>query len=128
MPKIQVFVSKAILENINTIVIDKRNDGAKEHEANTSNTASMLIELGLKVYELQQKKTDSNFNQTEFNKVILENVVKTSFICQKLLGINSFMSEIQDNEKLDYKLMAYAVRNDTAEVINEFFPKNEENT
>ncbi|WP_176487195.1 relaxosome protein TraM [Candidatus Regiella insecticola] len=93
MPKIQVFVSKATLENINTIVIDKR-----------------------------------NFNQTEFNKVILENVVKTSFICQKLLGINSFMSEIQDNEKLDYKLMAYAVRNDTAEVINEFFPKNEENT
>ncbi|AWK15141.1 conjugal transfer relaxosome DNA-binding protein TraM [Candidatus Fukatsuia symbiotica] len=128
MPKLQVFINKTILEKINTIVFNKRNDGAKKHEVNTSNTTSMLIELGLKVYELQQRKTESNFNQTELNKVMLENMVKTNFICQKLLGMNSFMSEIQKNEKFNFQLMAKTIRNDTAEVVNKLFPTDGENT
>ncbi|WP_342221469.1 conjugal transfer relaxosome DNA-binding protein TraM [Candidatus Fukatsuia endosymbiont of Tuberolachnus salignus] len=128
MPKLQVFINKTILEKINTIVFNKRNDGAKKHEVNTSNTTSMLIELGLKVYELQQRKMESNFNQTELNKVMLENMVKTNFICQKLLGMNSFMSEIQKNEKFNFQLMAKTIRNDTTEVVNKLFPTDGENT
>ena len=80
MPKIQVFVSNPVLEQINDIVNEKRTEGADRSEANVSNTSSMLIELGLRVYKLQRDKTESGFSQLEFNKVMLENMMKTSFI------------------------------------------------
>ena len=49
----------------------------------------MLLELGLRVYEAQMERKESAFNQTEFNKLLLECVVKTQSSVAKILGIES---------------------------------------
>jgi hypothetical protein len=127
MPKIQVFVSNPVLEQINDIVNEKRTEGADRSEANVSNTSSMLIELGLRVYKLQRNKTESGFSQLEFNKVMLENMMKTSFISQMLLGMNSYNQEIVGDNRFIYKDMAAKIKNDAATVMERFFPEIDDN-
>ena len=127
MPKIQVFVSNPVLEQINDIVNEKRTEGADRSEANVSNTSSMLIELGLRVYKLQRDKTESGFSQLEFNKVMLENMMKTSFISQMLLGMNSYNQEIVGDNRFIYKDMAAKIKNDAAAVMERFFPEIDDN-
>ncbi|WP_075339123.1 conjugal transfer relaxosome DNA-binding protein TraM [Yersinia enterocolitica] len=126
MPRIQTFVSNDIEQEIVDIINIKRSEGASKDEANVSNTTSMLIELGIRVYKLQRQKSEGGFSQIEFNKVMLENMMKTSFICQKLLGINSFNAEIQAMPKFQYKEMATQIKNDVESVMVNFFPSEDE--
>lgn len=127
MPKIQVFVSKPILDDINNIVNEKINEGADRSEANISQTTAMLTELGLRVYKLQQDKKSEEFSQEEFNKIMLENMMKTSFVCQKLLGINSFNAEIQNMDKFNFQTMASQIKEDVNDVMAHYFPDEEDN-
>lgn len=126
MPRIQTFVSNDIEKEIVDIINIKRSEGASKDEANVSNTTSMLIELGIRVYKLQRQKSEGGFSQIEFNKVMLENMMKTSFICQKLLGINSFNAEIQAMPKFQYKEMATQIKSDVDSVMVNFFPSEDE--
>ncbi|CDK69382.1 IncF plasmid conjugative transfer mating signal transduction protein TraM [Klebsiella pneumoniae IS22] len=41
------------------------------------------------------ERKDSGFNQTEFNKILLENVMKTQFTVSKLLAIGSLSLMLQ---------------------------------
>lgn len=68
MPKIQVYVNNAALDKINDIVEEKRQGGASIQDASISSTASMLIELGIRVYciQLERGRADSiRLNLTE---------------------------------------------------------------
>ncbi|MFV8801876.1 conjugal transfer relaxosome DNA-binding protein TraM [Yersinia sp. LJYL362] len=126
MPRIQTFVSNDIEQEIVDIINVKRSEGASKDEANVSNTTSMLIELGIRVYKLQRQKSEGGFSQIEFNKIMLENMMKTSFICQKLLGINSYNSEVQAMPKFHYKEMATQIKSDVDSVMANFFPSEDE--
>lgn len=122
MPKIQTFVSNPIEEEIINIVNEKRTEGADRYEANVSNTTSMLIELGLRVYKLQREKREAGFSQIEFNKVMMENMMKTSLICQKLIKINAKNSEVQGVEEFLLNGMALQIKNGVDSVMEQFFP------
>ncbi|HCW3444123.1 TPA: relaxosome protein TraM, partial [Klebsiella pneumoniae] len=84
MARVQAYASDEVAEKINAIVEKRRAEGAKEKDVSFSSVASMLLELGLRVYEAQMERKDSGFNQTEFNKILLENVMKTQFTVSKL--------------------------------------------
>lgn len=126
MPRIQTFVSNDIEQEIVDIINIKRSEGATKDEANVSNTTSMLIELGIRVYKLQRQKTEGGFSQVEFNKTLLEHMMKTSFICQKLLGINSYNSEVQGIPHFQYKVMSTQIKSDVSNVVLNFFPSDDE--
>jgi hypothetical protein len=126
MPRIQTFVSNEIEQELIDIINIKRSEGATKDEANVSNTTSMLIELGIRVYKLQREKTEGGFSQAEFNKIMLENVMKTSYISQILLGINSYNQEIAGNEKFIYKDMAAKIKSDVSVAMERFFPVTDE--
>lgn len=51
MAKIQVYVNDNVSEKINAIAVQRRAEGAKEKDISYSSIASMLLELGLRVYE-----------------------------------------------------------------------------
>lgn len=51
MAKIQVYVNDHVSEKINAIAVQRRAEGAKEKDVSYSSIASMLLELGLRVYE-----------------------------------------------------------------------------
>lgn len=128
MPRIQTFVSNDIEAKLNDIVSVKRMEGASFEEANVSSTTAMLIELGIRVYELQREKKEGGFSQVEFNKVMLENMLKTTLICQKIIRINSKNAEVQGLEEYTLGAMSSQIKSGVDSVMETFFPsiENEE--
>lgn len=126
MPKIQVFISNPVEEEILNIVQEKRSEGADRNEANVSNTSSMLIELGLRVYKLQNEKKEGGFSQTEFNKIMLENMMKTSLICQKVIRMSSKSSEVQGLDEFTLGSMSSQIKTGVDSVMEQFFPKSDD--
>lgn len=125
MARVQVYVSDEVSEKINAITLKRRAEGAKEKDISNSSIASMLLELGLRVYEAQMERKESGFNQMEFNKVLLENVIKTQLSMAKVLGISSLSHHVSDMAKFDFKTMVTNIKDDTREMVSVFFPNDE---
>ncbi|EGK3054867.1 conjugal transfer relaxosome DNA-binding protein TraM [Escherichia coli] len=128
MAKVQAYVSDEIVYKINEIVERRRAEGAKSTDVSFSSISTMLLELGLRVYEAQMERKESSFNQTEFNKVLLECVVKTQSSVAKILGIESLSPHIAGNPKFEYANMVEDIRDKVSIEMDRFFPKidNEE--
>lgn len=127
MPRIQTFVSNDVEMKLNDIVSVKRTEGASREEANISNTTAMIIELGIRVYELQRERAEGGFSQIEFNKVLLENVLKSNLVCQKILAINTQNEEVKEQEGLsNLSLIAGQIKNASDSVMAKFFPAEED--
>lgn len=127
MPRIQTFVSNDIEMKLSDIVNIKRSEGASKDEANISNTTAMIIELGIRVYELQHERKENGFSQIEFNKILLDNVVKSNLVCQKLLAINTQNIEVEGQDTLsNLSLIAGQIKNASESVMGKFFPIEDE--
>lgn len=126
MAKIQVYVNENVSEKINAIAAQRRAEGAKEKDVSYSSIASMLLELGLRVYEAQMERKESAFNQTEFNKLLLECVVKTQSTVAKILGIESLSPHVSGNPKFEYANMVEDIREKVSSEMERVFPKNDE--
>lgn len=83
----------------------------------------MLLELGLRVHEAQMERKESAFNQTEFNKLLLECVVKTQSSVAKILGIESLSPHVSGNPKFEYANMVEDIRRRYHLRWNDFFQK-----
>ncbi|EDH6059877.1 relaxosome protein TraM [Escherichia coli] len=126
MAKVQAYVSDEIVYKINEIVERRRAEGAKSTDVSFSSISTMLLELGLRVYEAQMERKESSFNQTEFNKVLLECVVKTQSSVAKILGIESLSPHVSGNPKFEYANMVEDIREKVSSEMERFFPKNDE--
>ncbi|EFR0611122.1 relaxosome protein TraM [Escherichia coli] len=126
MAKVQAYVSDEIVYKINEIVERRRAEGAKSTDVSFSSISTMLLELGLRVYEAQMERKESAFNQTEFNKVLLECVVKTQSSVAKILGIESLSPHVSGNPKFEYANMVEDIREKVSSEMERFFPKNDE--
>ncbi|HEB3906687.1 TPA: relaxosome protein TraM, partial [Escherichia coli] len=120
------YVSDEIVYKINEIVERRRAEGAKSTDVSFSSISTMLLELGLRVYEAQMERKESSFNQTEFNKVLLECVVKTQSSVAKILGIESLSPHVSGNPKFEYANMVEDIREKVSSEMERFFPKNDE--
>lgn len=128
MAKIQAYVSDDVVNKINAIVEQRRAEGARKEDVSSSSVISMLVELGLRVYEAQMERKESPFNQMLFNKTILEAVLKTQFISSKLLAIESMSPHIAGNDKFEFRGMVQNIRDDVKEIVETFFPESGEET
>ncbi|WP_410789530.1 conjugal transfer relaxosome DNA-binding protein TraM [Klebsiella aerogenes] len=126
MARVQAYPSDEVVDKINAIVEKRRAEGAKEKDISFSSVATMLLELGLRVYEAQMERKESGFNQTEFNKVLLENVIKTQFTISKVLAMDSLSPHINGDDRFDFKSMVMNIRDDAREVVERFFPSQDE--
>ncbi|EOM8728928.1 conjugal transfer relaxosome DNA-binding protein TraM [Escherichia coli] len=126
MAKVQAYVSDEIVYKINKIVERRRAEGAKSTDVSFSSISTMLLELGLRVYETQMERKESAFNQTEFNKLLLECVVKTQSSVAKVLGIESLSPHVSGNPKFEYANMVEDIREKVSSEMERFFPENDE--
>jgi len=126
MARVQAYPSDEVVDKINAIVEKRRAEGAKEKDISFSSVATMLLELGLRVYEAQMERKESGFNQAEFNKVLLENVMKTQFTISKVLAMDSLSPHINGDDRFDFKSMVMNIRDDAREVVERFFPSQDE--
>ena len=126
MAKVQAYVSDEIVYKINEIVERRRAEGAKSTDVSFSSISTMLLELGLRVYEAQMECKESAFNQAEFNKVLLECAVKTQSTVAKILGIESLSPHVSGNPKFEYANMVEDIREKVSSEMERFFPENDE--
>ena len=126
MAKVQAYVSDEIVYKINKIVERRRAEGAKSTDVSFSSISTMLLELWLRVYETQMERKESAFNQTEFNKLLLECVVKTQSSVAKILGIESLSPHVSGNPKFEYANMVEDIREKVSSEMERFFPENDE--
>ncbi|MEL8286535.1 relaxosome protein TraM [Escherichia coli] len=126
MAKVQAYVSDEIVYKINKIVERRRAEGAKSTDVSFSSISTMLLELGLRVYEAQMERKESAFNQAELNKVLLECAVKTQSTVAKILGIESLSPHVSGNPKFEYANMVEDIRDKVSSEMERFFPENDE--
>ncbi|HGU6830520.1 conjugal transfer relaxosome DNA-binding protein TraM [Escherichia albertii] len=126
MARVNLYISNEVHEKINMIVEKRRQEGARDKDISLSGTASMLLELGLRVYDAQIERKESAFNQTEFNKLLLECVVKTQSTVAKILGIESLSPHVSGNPKFEYASMVDDIREKVSVEMDRFFPKNDD--
>ena len=126
MARVNLYISNEVHEKINMIVEKRRQEGARDKDISLSGTASMLLELGLRVYDAQMERKESAFNQTEFNKLLLECVVKTQSTVAKILGIGSLSPHVSGNPKFEYASMVDDIREKVSVEMDRFFPKNDD--
>ncbi|EFH8845094.1 relaxosome protein TraM [Escherichia coli] len=125
MARVNLYISNEVHEKINMIVEKRRQEGARDKDISLSGTASMLLELGLRVYDAQMERKESAFNQTEFNKLLLECTVKTQSTVAKILGIESLSPHVSGNPKFEYASMVDDIREKVSVEMDRFFPKND---
>ncbi|EIA0016345.1 relaxosome protein TraM [Salmonella enterica] len=133
MPRAQVYITQNNYKRIQSIVDAKKEDGADRTEANVSSVAAMLLDIGLRVYEFQQKREqeeqiesagDGNTltDSTVLNKVLLENILKTSYASTILLQMVSNINEVKGIESFNYDNVKLQIRekldNDLASLFN----------
>ena len=126
MARVNLYISNEVYEKINIIVEKRRQEGARDKDISLLGAASMLLELGLRVYDAQMERKESAFNQVEFNKVILECVVKTQSSVAKILGIESLSPHVSGNPKFEYANMVEDIREKVSYEMERFFPKNDD--
>ena len=128
MARVNLYISNEVHEKINMIVEKRRQEGARDKDISLSGTASMLLELGLRVYDAQMERKESAFNQTEFNKLLLECVVKTQSTVAKILGIESLSPHVSGNPKFEYASMVDDIREKVGSNIRIFMIQKDDNT
>lgn len=131
MPRAQVYITQNNYKRIQAIVDAKKEDGADRTEANVSSVAAMLLDIGLRVYEFQQKKEqeegvdgggegneDDNLGSIEINKVIMENILKTSYASTILLQMIGSIDEVKNIESFSFENIKSQIREKTNEELN----------
>ena len=122
MGKVQAYPSDEVCEKINAIVEKRRMEGVKDKDVSFSSISTMLLELGLRVYEAQMERKESGFNQMAFNRALLESVVKTQFSVNKILGIECLSPHVKDDPRWQWKSMVLNIQEDVQEAMRNFFP------
>lgn len=122
MAKVQAYMSDEVVDRINAIVAKRRAEGAREKDVSHSSVVSMLIELGLRVYETQMERKETGFNQMEFNMALFENVIKTQFAVNKVLGIECLSPHVHGIPKWEWPSLVENIKEDVREVMSQTFP------
>ncbi|EFO4721371.1 relaxosome protein TraM [Escherichia albertii] len=125
MPRIQTFVSNQVREEIESLVTERRQEGATENDATVSSVTSMLIELGLRVYRIQREKKESGFNQMEYNKIMLDNIARVRAMCSEIMKMNALSHEVISNGNFDNEVMKRTITKFAEDQVRIFFPEEE---
>jgi hypothetical protein len=68
------------------------------------------------------ERKDDPFNQTEFNKTLLENVLKTQLAMAKVLGASTLAPHVADKPKLNnYQQIISEIKDSVQEDLQRFF-------
>ena len=125
MPRIQTFVSNQVREEIESLVTERRQEGATENDATVSSVTSMLIELGLRVYRIQREKKKGGFNQMEYNKIMMDNIARVRAMCSDIMKMSALSHEVISNGNFDNEVMKRSITKFAEDQVRIFFPEKE---
>lgn len=126
MARLQVYTSDEVAEKIAAIVKKRRAEGAQEKDASLSNISTMLLELGLRVYEAQMERKASPFNQMLYNETLLKAVIKSQYSTSKLLEMMALSSHLEGKNGFSFDEIVKKIRADVDVLVDNFFPKDDD--
>jgi len=124
MPKIQTYVNNNVYEQITDLVVIRKQEGIEE--ASLSNVSSMLLELGLRVYMIQQERKEGGFNQIEYNKIMLDNLSRVRAMCSEIMKMSAISHEALSHGDFDIEVLKKSVSRFAEDQVSIFFSSNEE--
>ncbi|HCX4523411.1 TPA: relaxosome protein TraM [Escherichia coli] len=125
MPRIQTFVSNQVREEIESLVTERKQEGATENDATVSSVTSMLIELGLRVYRIQREKKKGDFNQMEYNKIMMDNIARVRAMCSEIMKMSALSHEVISNGNFDNEVVKRSITKFAEDQVRIFFPEEE---
>ncbi|AHM76654.1 conjugal transfer relaxosome DNA-binding protein TraM [Yersinia hibernica] len=124
MAKIQTYVNNNVYEQINDLVAQRKQEGVGD--ANVSNIASMLLELGLRVYNIQREKREGGFNQMEYNRLMLDHMTRVRAMCTEIMKMGALSQESIASGNFELEVIKKAVARYAEEQTSIFFPDEED--
>lgn len=120
MTRVQTFISKDTKKKLDAIVRQRNIDCSYTQDINVSNTAAMLIDLGIRTYHQERKQEDDKFDQGKYNEILLEHVMMASLIMQYLASnLSRDEMEVFTNDPRPVSLVIGAR---VKEILMKFFP------
>lgn len=119
MPKVNVYMKTAMTEEIRALVEEDIQAGANPSEVSFSSKACMLLELGLRVYNLRRSE-HAGSSHDEFDRMLMSGVLEAKYLTQfltKTLGEKNGINVAEIKEK---------VKGTIKKDMEKFFPSTDE--
>ncbi|UCQ29554.1 conjugal transfer protein TraM (plasmid) [Edwardsiella tarda] len=127
MPRHHVYMKQKTLEGIRKIVDERKAEGASLSEANISNIASELLEIGLRVTEqiknreMEEERNGGMTDEQKYQMTLLEESIKARQASQAVLRFIFDLQDIKADSRNNYTQVVEKLKSDCAEILREHF-------
>lgn len=90
-----------------------------------SSMGAELLEIGLRVTQNMKKKNTGESPEQIFNRMLMEECVKSRVAIQEILTMFFSIQEIKDDSRFSYSSQVDKMKEDVANIVGKAFPKNE---
>ena len=108
MPRVQVYLKHNCIDEIHELVEEDIQAGANPAEVSFSSKACMLLELGLRVYNLRRSE-HAGSGHDDFDRVLLQTCLESMFLSQHLTA------KLGNMEKGEKELLRVSIDRKVAE-------------
>lgn len=115
MAKVTVYLKNAVIDEIKGLVEEDVQAGAHPEEVSFSSKTSMLLELGLRVYNLRRSE-HAGSGRDEFDKLMIMGILEAKYLSQFMTKTLSEMNSI------DVAAVKDKVKRNIQNDIEQFFP------
>ncbi|ARW85440.1 conjugal transfer relaxosome DNA-binding protein TraM [Aeromonas salmonicida] len=119
MPKVTVYLKNTVIDEIKGLVEEDIQAGAHPEEVSFSSKTSMLLELGLRVYNLRRSEHAGN-GRDEFDRLLLHSSLESMFLSQHLAA------KLVNMEKIEKDALRMSIDRKVAEKMEPFFPATDD--
>jgi cell division protein FtsX len=119
MPKVTVYLKNTVIDEIKSLVEEDIQAGAHPEEVSFSSKTSMLLELGLRVYNLRRSEHVSG-GRDDFEKLLITAALEAKYLTQHLT------KTISELHGVDVSAVKEKVKKTIEADIEPFFPNIEE--
>lgn len=119
MPKVQVYLKHAVIDEIKSLVAEDIQAGAHPEEVSFSSKAATLLELGLRVHNLRRSE-HAGAGRDDYDKALFQNSLESKILCQFI------MKSIAEKDGVDVKTIREKVDRAIEKGLEPFFQSDEE--
>lgn len=114
MPRIHIYASQKTIDGINELVDEGHANGATLAEVNKSSVAAELLEIGLRVKHMKNKKeTETESPEDIYRKELFSECVKSRLASQQILKLMFDLHDIKSDSRNNYDKLVDWLKNQT---------------
>lgn len=119
MPRVQIYLKHNCIEEIHGLVEEDIQAGANPAEVSFSSKACMLLELGLRVYNLRRSE-QAGSGHDEFDRMLLAAALEAKYLTQNLTRI------VGEANGIDVAALKERVKGTIKSDMEHFFPSTDD--